>query len=259
LLVRLNKFLSEAGVASRREADHLILEGRVRVNGSVVDELGSKVNQGQDLVQVDGRRVANASRAVYVMLNKPAGYLVTLRDPFGRPTIRQLLPATLGRIFPVGRLDLESEGLLFLTNDGELAYRLTHPKFGVRKTYVARVKGEPDRGTLAKLERGVYVEGKKTAPAGVALLSHSPRSSWVRLELYEGRKREVREMCRAVGHDVVELKRTAFGGLTLAKLKPGEWRFLEPGEIRRLRNHVRLEEKTSPRGRRQRSPRRGKA
>jgi pseudouridine synthase len=253
LLVRLNKFLSEAGVASRRGADRLILEGRVRVNGSVVDELGSKVEEGKDLVQVDGRRVASGSRLIYVLLNKPTGYLVTLKDPFGRPTVRELLPPAMGRVYPVGRLDLESEGLLLLTNDGELAYRLTHPKFGIKKTYIARVKGEPDRKTIARLGEGVYVEGKKTAPAKVALLAHSPRSSWLRLELYEGRKREVREMCRVVGHDVVELKRTGFGGLSLDKLKPGEWRFLEPREVRglmsRVRQGARLPAKKAPRPR----------
>jgi pseudouridine synthase len=240
LILRLNKFLSEAGVASRREADRLILEGRVRVNGSVVDELGSKLDDVRDVVQVDGRTVRKAAQPVTVILNKPVGYLVTLKDPFRRPTIRELLPASLGRIFPVGRLDLESEGLLLVTNDGELAYRLSHPKFGVKKTYVARVKGELDRETIAKLEKGVYVEGKKTAPARVTLLSRSPKSSRLRLELYEGRKREVREMCRAVGHDVMELKRVGFAGLTLEKLRPGEWRPLEPREVRALRHQVKL-------------------
>lgn len=240
MLVRLNKLLSEAGVASRREADRLIQEGRVRVNGRVVDELGTKVDGDGDLVQVDGRSVAVSSRLLYLMLNKPAGFLVTLKDPFQRPTIRDLLPPALGRVYPVGRLDLESEGLLLLTNDGELAYRLAHPKFGVKKTYVVKVKGEPAREALAKLERGVYVEGKKTAPAAVELLTHSSKSSRLRLELYEGRKREVREMCRAVGYGVLDLKRVAYGGLGLGRLKRGEWRFLEPEEIDRLRRQVQL-------------------
>jgi 23S rRNA pseudouridine2605 synthase len=236
LIIRINKFLSEAGLASRREADRLIAEGRVRVNGRVVDELGSKVDDERDLVQVDGRRVRNAPAPVYVLLNKPKGYLVTLKDPFGRPTVRSLLPAAIGRIFPVGRLDLDSEGLLFLTNDGDLAYRLMHPKFGVNKVYIAKVEGRPDKDALQKLARGVAVGGKRTAPARVALLSHSPKSSWLRLELYEGRKREVREMCRAVGHEVLELKRVEFAGLVLGKLKPGEWRELLPGELRRLQS-----------------------
>ncbi len=239
MIIRINKFLSEAGVASRREADRLIADGRVRVNGRVADELGSKVDDERDLVQVDGRRVRNAPAPVYVLLNKPKGYLVTLKDPFGRPTVRSLLPAAIGRIFPVGRLDLDSEGLLFLTNDGDLAYGLMHPKFGVKKVYIARVEGRPDKDALQKLARGVTIGGKKTAPAKVALLSHSPKSSWLRLELSEGRKREVREMCRAVGHEVLELKRVEFAGLVLGKLRPGEWRALQPGEVRRLQSLVR--------------------
>ena len=234
MIIRINKFLSEAGVASRREADRLIIEGRVRVNGRVADELGGKLDDEKDLVQVDGRRVRNAPAPVHVVLNKPEGYLVTLKDPFGRRTVRELLPASMGRVFPVGRLDLDSQGLLLLTNDGDLAYRLMHPKFGVKKVYVAKVEGSPDKDALQKLVRGVSIGGRKTAPARVALLSHSPKSSWLRLELHEGRKREVREMCRAVGHEVLELKRVEFAGLVLGKLKPGEWRELLPGEVRRL-------------------------
>jgi pseudouridine synthase len=240
LKVRLNKFLSEAGVASRREADRWILEGRVSINRKIVDELGVKVDEDQDVVQVDGKTVKKESRLLYVLLNKPAGYLVTLKDPFHRPTVRDLVPSSLGRLFPVGRLDFESEGALLLTNDGELAFRLTHPRFGVRKTYVAKVRGEPDEKALRRLGRGVFLEGKKTAPAKAALLTASPRSSWLRIELYEGRKREVREMCRAVGHPVLELRRVEFAGLGLKPLKPGEWRHLEPREVRRLKKLVDL-------------------
>ncbi len=234
MIVRINKFLSEAGVASRREADRLIQDGRVQVNGRVADELGAKVDDEKDIVQLDGRRVRNVSAPLYVLLNKPKGYLVTLKDPFGRATVRQLLPASMKRIFPVGRLDLDSEGVLLLTNDGDLAYRLIHPKFGVKKVYIARVEGRPEKDALKKLAGGVSIGGKKTAPARVALLSQSPTSSWLRLELYEGRKREVREMCRAVGHDVLSLKRVEFAGLVLGKLRPGEWRELQPWEVRRL-------------------------
>jgi len=227
-------------VASRREADRWILEGRVSVNRKIVDELGVKVDEDQDVVQVDGKTVKKESRLLYVLLNKPAGYLVTLKDPFHRPTVRDLVPSSLGRLFPVGRLDFESEGALLLTNDGELAFRLTHPRFGVRKTYVAKVRGEPDEKALRRLGRGVFLEGKKTAPAKAALLTASPRSSWLRIELYEGRKREVREMCRAVGHPVLELRRVEFAGLGLKPLKPGEWRHLEPREVRRLKKLVDL-------------------
>ncbi len=238
--VRLNKFLSEAGVASRREADRWILEGRVSVNRRIVDELGVKVDEDRDVVQVDGRTVKKENRLLYILLNKPAGYLVTLKDPYRRPTVRDLMPASLGRIFPVGRLDFESEGALLLTNDGELAHRLTHPRFGVRKVYLAKVRGEPDKKALGRLERGVLLEGKKTAPAKAVLLTASPKSSALRIELYEGRKREVREMCRAVGHPVLELRRVEFAGLRLKPLKPGEWRHLEARELRRLKKLVDL-------------------
>jgi pseudouridine synthase len=238
LTVRLNKFLSLAGVTSRREADRWILDGRITVNGSVVDELGFKIDEERDVVCVDGRKVRVKSAPVYILLNKPAGYLVTLKDPFRRPTIRTLLPASLGRVFPVGRLDLDSAGLLLLTNDGELAHRLSHPRFGVRKVYLAKVKGEPDTEALSRLERGVFVEGRKTAPAIVSLLTPGHKSSWLRLELQEGRKREVREMCAAVGHPVLELRRVEYAGLTLKGLKAGQWRHLGAPEVRRLRDLV---------------------
>ncbi|MFZ2053773.1 MAG: pseudouridine synthase [Candidatus Aminicenantales bacterium] len=238
--VRLNKYLSEAGVASRREADRWILEGRVSVNRKIVDELGVKVDEDQDTVQVDGRTVKKESRFLYVLLNKPTGYLVTLKDPFHRPTVRDLIPSSLGRVFPVGRLDFESEGALLLTNDGELAYRLTHPRFGISKVYVAKVRGKPDEKALRRLGRGVLLEGKKTAPAKAALLAGNPKSSRLRIELYEGRKREVREICRAVGHPVLELRRVEFAGLGVKPLKPGEWRHLEPREVRRLKRLVEL-------------------
>lgn len=240
MTVRLNKFLSLAGVASRRESDRWILEGRITVNDKVVDELGFKIDEERDLVRVDGRKVQVKPEPVTILLNKPAGYLVTLKDPFRRPTIRMLLPASLGRVFPVGRLDLASEGLLILTNDGELAHRLAHPRFGVRKVYLAKVKGEPGTEALNQLQRGVFLEGRKTAPAKVSLLTPGHKSSWLRLELQEGRKREVREMCAAVGHPVQELRRVEYAGLTLTGLKPGQWRHLGRPEVRRLRDLVGL-------------------
>jgi pseudouridine synthase len=240
LTVRLNKFLALAGVASRREADRWIQEGRISVNNQVVEELGLRVDEDKDVVRVDGRKVQVKTQPVYILLNKPAGYLVTLKDPFRRLTVRTLLPASLGRVFPVGRLDLATEGLLVLTNDGELAFRLSHPRFGVKKVYLAKIKGEPDKEALRRLERGVHLEGAKTAPARVVLLAPGQKSSWLRLELQEGRKREVREMCRAVGHPVLELRRVEFAGLGLGNLKPGQWRHLEPGEVRRLKSLVNI-------------------
>jgi len=240
LTVRLNKFLSLAGVASRREADRWIVQGRVSVNNKIVDELGFKIDEERDVVQVDGRKVQVKPTPVYILLNKPAGHLVTLKDPFRRPVVRSLLPASLGRVFPVGRLDLESEGLLVLTTDGELAHRLSHPRFGVKKVYLVKVKGEPNKEVLSRLERGIYLEGRKTAPAKAALLAPGQKSSWLRLELQEGRKREVREMCAAVGHPVQELRRVEYAGLVLKGLKPGQWRHLGPPEVRRLKALVDL-------------------
>ena len=218
----------------------MIAEGRVRVNNKIVDELGHKIDDERDVVYVDGKKIRHEEKRLYLLLNKPAGYLVTLKDPFKRRTIRDLLPVSMGRVFPVGRLDLDSQGLLLLTNDGELAYRLSHPRFKVKKIYVAKVQGEPSKETLSRVERGVYLEGKRTAPAKVSLLAHSQKSSILRIEIYEGRKREVRRMCQAVGHNVLELKRIGFAGLELKKIKPGEWRPLEPRELRRLRELVKL-------------------
>lgn len=242
MVVRLNKFLSQAGVASRREADALISAGRIKVNSKVIRELGYKVDEREDKVEFDGKRVARHERSVYIMLNKPAGYIVTLKDPLRRPTIKELLPSLNQRIFPVGRLDSDSQGLLLLTNDGELAYRLTHPRFKVKKTYLVKVKGQPDYSKVTKLERGIFLEGKKTAPARASLLKGSPRKSSLKIEIYEGRKREVRRMFEAIGHRVVKLERVKFGGLTLGKLKMGHWRFLRQKEIEVLKNKVVLKD-----------------
>ena len=238
--IRLNKFLSQAGVVSRREADRLITEGRIQVNNRLALDLGIKIDPERDVVSVDGRKIKEAKKFVYALVNKPSGYLVTLKDPFGRPTVRGLLPASLRRLFPIGRLDYDSEGLLLLTNDGELAFRLSHPRFEVEKVYLVKVKGEPNLESLRRLERGIFLDGQKTAPARVTLLAHNPKSSLVRLEIHEGRKREVRRMCQAVGHDALELKRIGFAGLSLKNLKPGRWRLLQPSEIGRLKKLVKL-------------------
>ncbi len=243
MLVRLNKFLAAAGVASRREADRLIEAGRVRVNGRAVTELGTKVDEGRDRVEVDGRPVKSEARSVYILLHKPEGYVTTLKDPEGRPTVRDLLAGFKTRVFPVGRLDVSSSGLLLLTNDGELAYRLLHPRFEVKKTYVAVVRGEPDETALEALRRGVFVEGKKTAPARVRVLRRAGAKCVIELEIHEGRKREVRKMLEAVGHPVAELTRTRFAGLTLKGLGSGKWRELRPDELRGLRRLAGLEKR----------------
>ncbi len=233
--IRLNKFLAQAGVCSRREADHLIEDARVRVNGRVVEELGQKIDTAKDRVDVDGRTIRAADeKPLYVLLYKPAGYVVTVKDPYGRPTVMKLLSGLPGRVFPVGRLDVASEGVLLLTNDGETAYRLTHPRFEIEKTYLVKVKGNPADRDLDKLRKGIFLEGKKTAPARIRVLRRSPRRTHLRITLHEGRKREIRKMFEALGHSVEGLLRIQFAGLTLEGLKPGQWRYLNKREVRAL-------------------------
>jgi pseudouridine synthase len=240
MLIRLNKYLSQAGLASRREADRLIREGRVRINGRVAEELGIKVDDVKDRVDVDGRAAKIRSNPVYVLLNKPKGCLVTLRDPFGRRTVRDLLAGLKARVFPVGRLDADSRGLLLLTDDGELAFRLSHPRFEIPKKYVVAIEGGIDSGALARIGKGLLIEGVKTAPARVRVISQRPGQSVLSLEIHEGRKREIRKMMDAVGCKVIDLKRTGFAGLSLGNLKPGEWRYLEKNEAKSLRRRAGL-------------------
>jgi pseudouridine synthase len=234
-MIRLNKFLAQAGVASRREADRMIADGEVRVDGRIVRELGTKVEEGRARVEVRGRPVAREERLVHIVLYKPRGVLVTFRDPEGRPTILGFLPKLRQRVFPVGRLDFDSEGLLFLTNDGDLALRLAHPRYETKKKYVAEVEGLPSPSALYRLETGVMLDGKRTAPAKAKLMAGNPGRSRLLIEVHEGRKHEVRRMCEAVGHPVRALKRVGFAGLTLGSLKPGQWRFLDAKEVRKLR------------------------
>ncbi len=233
---RLNKFLAHAGVCSRREADRWIAEGRVNVNGHVVMELGEKVDPVRDRIAVNGRPVKSAEeKPVYILMNKPAGRVVSVKDPFGRPTVLDLLGRLPVRVYPVGRLDLDTEGALLLTNDGELALRLTHPRYGVGKVYEARVEGEPAEADLDKVRGGLFLEGRRTAPARVKVLYRGRRHTLLRVEIHEGRKREIRKLFEAVGYPVDHLKRVDFAGLTLEGLKTGEWRYLNKREIDRLR------------------------
>ena len=234
--MRLNKYLAHAGVCSRREADRWIAEGRVSVNGAVIMELGDKVDPERDKVLANGRPVrVEAEKPVYILLNKPAGRVVSVKDPFGRPTVMDLLAHVPARVYPVGRLDLETEGALLLTNDGELALRLTHPRYGVVKVYEARVEGEPDDADLDKVRKGIFLEGRKTAPARVQVVHRGHRNATLTVEIHEGRKREIRKMFEAVGFPVAGLVRTSFAGLTLEGLRSGQWRYLTRHEIERLR------------------------
>lgn len=234
-LIRLNKFLAQRGVASRRHADQLIADGRVSVNDQVVEDLGSKIDEARDRVAVDGKPVRGRSGYIYWMLNKPRGIVVTLDDPFERKTLRALIPDLPEGVYPVGRLDKDSEGLLILTNDGELAYRLTHPRFEVAKRYVVRVRGLVEDASAARLRAGVFVDGRRTAPAKVEVFERSARGTILQIEIHEGRKREIRKMLDAVGHAVIELKRVMFAGLSLSHLPAGHRRPLTGAEILRLK------------------------
>ena len=225
--MRLNAYLARAGVASRRGADELIKAGRVTVNGEP-GQLNTFV-QSRDRVEVDGERVA-LQRLAYVLLHKPAGVVTTARDPQGRPTVVGLVPAE-PRIVPVGRLDADTTGALLLTNDGPLAHRLAHPRYGVEKVYEAEVEGEPDDETLDALRNGIELDDGATAPARVRRLGPNT----IELALHEGRNRQVRRMLEAVGHPVARLHRSAYAGLTLEGLEPGRWRELEPSEVDALR------------------------
>ncbi len=228
--MRLNAFLARAGVASRRRADELIKAGRVSVNGEP-GELNTVVG-ARDRVEVDGRDVAR-QRLAYVLLHKPAGVVTTARDPQGRPTVVELVPPE-PRVVPVGRLDADTTGALLLTNDGKLAHRLAHPRYGVEKTYEAEVEGDPDEDALRRLRDGLDLDDGRTAPARARRLGPGR----VELVLHEGRKHQVKRMLAAVGHPVTRLHRSAYAGLTLEGLEPTRWRELEPSEVERLRRAV---------------------
>lgn len=231
--MRLAKFLAAAGVASRRKAEQIIASGRVEVNGNVVTVPQHQVGP-EDLISVDGREVEPDVEKYYLLLDKPAGYLSTVSDPHGRRTVLDLIGKFPARLYPVGRLDLDTTGVLLLTNDGKLAYRLTHPRFGVEKRYRVRVQGVPAAGTLARMTRGMVLEEGLTAPAEVRLLRRLPGAALLEIILIEGRKRQVKRMCAAAGHPVVELRRTGFGFLTAAGLKSGGYRRLSAAEVQRL-------------------------
>jgi len=241
MLERLQKILSSAGIASRRAAEEYIRQGRVSVNGHTVTELGTKADPDDDDIRVDGRRLKQPQRRRYILLYKPRGYITSRSDPQRRPTIVDLLTKGGVReyVYPVGRLDYESEGLLLVTSDGDLAAKLTHPSHGVAREYEARVKGIPDRRTLERLSTGVTLDGRRTSPAEVELRkvleSAGGAQAIVSVTIYEGRNRQVRRMCEAVGHPVVRLRRVRIGPITDPNIRPGEFRDLMPREIAALK------------------------
>ncbi len=229
---RLQKVLARAGLGSRRVCEELIADGRVTVNGDVA-VLGRRVDVDADTIALDGVTVVVRDDLVYYLLNKPAGFVSTASDPEGRPTVVELVPDT-PRVFPVGRLDYDTEGLLLLTNDGELTQLLTHPSFGVVKTYFAEVEGDPAPVVVRRLREGVELDDGVTAPARVKVVQRRGTSAAVEIGIHEGRNRQVRRMCEAVGHPVRRLVRTRIGPLHDRRLQPGEWRPLSAGEVRRL-------------------------
>jgi 23S rRNA pseudouridine2605 synthase len=230
---RLQKLLAKAGVASRRGAEQMILAGRIHVNGKAVTELGYKADPDRDTIACDGKEIT-FERKIYVLLNKPNGYVTTMSDPQGRPIVTDLVADIPQRLFPVGRLDLETEGALLMTNDGELANAVLHPRYNVNKTYEAWVTGFPTAEQLQRLERGIEIEGTVTLPAQVRVLKRKKHQSLVEIIVHEGKKRQVRKMFLAINHKVVHLKRTAYGELRLGTLSPGKYRILGINELKRI-------------------------
>ena len=232
---RLQKIIAAAGLASRREAERWIEQGRVRLNGRPAS-LGESADPESDRIEVDGRPIGSAESKVYILLNKPVGYVTTMRDPEGRPVVSDLLADVPERVVPVGRLDLTTEGLLLMTNDGELAQRLAHPSFHVDKTYLVRVRGDVTDAALRNLRDGVMLEDGVTSPAKVEAGRRSGSHSWLRITIHEGRNRQVRRMCETLGYQVSRLKRIGYAFLDDRKLETGHYRHLTAAEIKRLKN-----------------------
>lgn len=234
MLERLQKIISAAGITSRRAAEELILAGRVTVNGSIITELGSKADPATDLIALDGQPIKPAEKFYYVLLHKPAGYVTSLKDPQGRQLVTELVKDIGERLFPVGRLDYNSEGLLLLTNDGAWANRLMHPRHQVDKEYHVRVRGKVDPQQIKRLAGGIELEDGPVAGAAVRILKSDQSNDWLSITIREGRNRQVRRMCAAVGLFVVRLRRIRYGNLTLGGLQPGEYRLLTTAEAQSL-------------------------
>ena len=231
--MRLQKYLALCGVASRRAAEEIILRGRVKINGEKCTVLGTKVADG-DVVSVDGEEIKPEEKKYYIMLNKPVGYMTTVSDEEGRPTVMDLITDISKRIYPVGRLDCNTEGLLLMSNDGDFTYKITHPKHKLDKTYEVLVSGKAEKNALKKLEQGVFIDGKKTAPAVVDIADFGKNSALLTITIHEGRNRQVRKMCASVGFKVMGLKRVSEGGLSLGNLPLGKWRHLTEAEVKRI-------------------------
>lgn len=234
-LERIQKILAKAGIASRREAERMVLEGRVSVNGKIVDTLGFKSDPSRDHIRVDGRKLTHFEPKVILLLNKPRGYLSTVKDPKGRPTIMDLLKDVKWRVYPIGRLDFDVEGLLLLTNDGDLAHQLSHPRFSVPKTYLAKLTGVPEERKLTRLQKGVMLDDGKARAVSCHLIRQKEKNSWVQIVVTEGRNHLVKRMFSAIGHTVLKLKRVGYGPVQLGDLPFGQFRYLNAVEAEKLR------------------------
>lgn len=232
--LRLQKFLAHCGLCSRRHAEEYIAAGRVKVDGVVVTTPGCQVDPAIQCVTCDGRLVSLPEQKLYFLLNKPPGYVTTVNDPQGRPTVVSLLKNVAARLFPVGRLDLDTEGALLLTNDGALAQKIQHPSHGVNKTYEALVAGHPTAKSVKQLADGILLEGKKTSPAKLRPVARQGRSTLMEITIHEGRKRQVRNMFREIGHPVLHLRRTAYGKLTVSGLDSGQFRQLNAADLKKI-------------------------
>jgi 23S rRNA pseudouridine2605 synthase len=235
--MRINKYIASCGIASRRKAEEIILQNRVKVNGNVIEELSFNIDENNDIVEIDGVQIGLDEKEVYIVLNKPEGYITTVKDQFDRPSVLDLVGDIKERIYPIGRLDYETSGLLILTNDGDLTYKLTHPKHEVDKTYMAIVKGIPTIDEMKKFEEGLYIEDYKTSPAKIKIMKKDDEKNYAicEIKIHEGRNRQVRKMCRAIDHPVLRLRRVAMGKITLRETKVGEYRHLTKEEVEYLK------------------------
>ena len=234
--IRLQKYLAECGIASRRKAEEYIQEGRVQVNGKIITELGTKINPDKDIVYFNDKKVMKQNENIYILLNKPIGYVTTTKDQFNRNTVLDLIKGTNKRVVPVGRLDMYTSGALILTNDGDFTYKVTHPSHEITKTYTATLRGIITDEEVEKLRNGIEIENYVTRPAKVRILKTDIVNNISRIEItiHEGKNRQVRKMCEAIGRNVMALHRSKIGDITVKELKIGEWRYLDSSEIKKI-------------------------
>lgn len=237
--MRINKYIASAGIASRRKAENLVSEGRIKVNGQIIYDLGYQVNEDKDIVEYDGKKIdINSEKLVYILLNKPEGYITSSKDQFGRKDVMDLVTDIKERIYPVGRLDYETSGLLLMTNDGDLTYKITHPKHEITKTYIASVKGIPTSEELERFENGLEIEDYVTSKAKIRVLKTDVKKNYsvFRVSIHEGRNRQVRKMFNAINHPVMNLKRVALGKISVNNVEVGKYRHLTDDEVNYLKN-----------------------